>query len=377
MDDDDDTTMLPGSTKNAVSAVLVDAAQRALGTSIELLFGPRKVRAIGEARGDASAYAIRRAAEAKAYELVTLERARIEVEELRKQQALERAKERIISTEIRKQANMENILVQAIATAERESWTGDARPIDIDWMMRFLDGAGYVSRENLQQIWSKVLVRQAKSDQSTTSVMALDCLRLLDAELATTFLKAAALLSYISILSSSSLSDAMPSYPMIERTQLDRLLEIGLLQLRDREELHIVIGNAVCSLDKKCFEIFAPTPRFYSLTTRGFELATALIDGYQIECRHPDFALQFFTRSELLSEIRYVFEHSVLRDRLKVEIFWDDGKRQIALDDTTYVKNELFFISSKGKKPARAFGMESILWDFLNSRVRWNKIPSR
>jgi hypothetical protein len=310
----------------SVTTVLLDAARQALGSSIELIFGPQRVRSIGEAKGDSSAYAMRRAAEAKAYEIVTIEAAKLEAESLRRDaaQTLTRARDRIISGEILKQDNIECVLAGAVNASQEEKPSGGPRSIDHDWMTRFIEGAGFISNQQLQEIWSRILFRQATTDSSGISIMTLDCLRLLDAELANIFLKVASLLSYFTILSDHNLIDLISKYPMAERTHLDRLEELGLLRYRDKESLFSMVGNAFCALDKRCFEVFGPPPRFFSLSIRGFELASALIKGYETEAGHPNIALEYLSSDQIRGEIVMLFMSSLGSDsELNVDISVD------------------------------------------------------
>jgi len=362
---------------DSIKNVLLEAARKTLGNSVELIFGPKRVRAIGDAKADTSAYAIRRVAEAKAYEIVTLEQARLEAEALRKEAKLpilERAKDRIVSGEILKQENIENVLMGAVAAAESETSGGEARPIDLDWMLRFLDGAGFVSNRQLQQIWSKILLRQATLDSSGISIMTLDCLRLLDAELATIFLNVASLLSFVSVISDSNLVDVISKYPMPERTHLDRLQELGLLQYREREKMILVIGEAFCVLDQKCFEIIGPPPRFFTLSIRGLELASALIKGYRAECDNPGFALQHFSPQQLRKEIALLFLNSV-GPELTVEIYLEFPKdTKITLTRVAEYKSggDATFLTNRTKPPLNKM-TERIMREFLTKQVIWKK----
>lgn len=363
---------------DSITGVLVEAARKTLGNSIELILGPKRVRAIGEAKADSSAYAIRRAAEAKAYEIVTLEQARIEAQALHneaKLPILDRAKDRIISGEILKQENIERVLAGALSAAEREPSVSGSRPIDLEWMLRFVEGAGFVSNEQLQEIWSKILFRQAAPDCSGISIMALDCLRLLDAQLATTFLKAASLLSYISIISNLNLESVINKYPMPERTHLDQLEELGLLERKVREDLYLVVGGTYCVLDERCLESFAPVPRFFSLSIRGFELASALIKGYDHWNHNPEFALEHFTPEQLKREITLLFLNSVTPNDLTVKI-WLDLPKQVkfelnSIEEYRSGGNAMF--RADQRQPPLEEVTEAILREFLTEQIIWRK----
>jgi hypothetical protein len=361
----------------SITNVLIEAARKTLGNSVELIFGPKRVRAIGDAKADTSAYAIRRVAEAKAYEIVTLEQAKLEAEALRKGATLpilDRAKDRIVSGEILKQENIENVLTGAVAAAEREKSGSEGRPIDLDWMLRFLDAAGFVSNQQLQRIWSKILLRQAALDSSGISIMTLDCLRLLDAELATIFLKAASLLSYISVISDANLVDIISKYPMPERTHLDRLQELGLLQYREKEKLILMIGEAFCVLDPKCFDVIGPPPRFFTLSIRGLELASALIKDYQAECDNARFALEHFSPEQLRKEISLLFLNSV-GPNLTTSIYLELPKdTKITLTRVAEYKSggDATYLTNRVKPPLNKM-TEKIMREFLTKQIIWKK----
>ena len=65
--------------------------------------------------------------------------------------------------------------------------------MDFDWLMRFFDAVGYISSEELQQLWGRVLAGEVKKPRSC-SLRTLDILRNMTSEEANIFLKLARLI---------------------------------------------------------------------------------------------------------------------------------------------------------------------------------------
>jgi hypothetical protein len=274
-----------------------------------------------------------------------------------------------------KQENIEKVLTGAIGDAQQEKGVNASQEIDLDWMTRFIEGAGFVSNQQLQKIWSKILVRQATKEATGVSIMALDCLRLLDAELAGFFLKAASLLTYLTILSDSNLDDVIENRPMVERTHLDRLEELGLLQYRDKESLFLLAGNAFCVLDKGCFEAASPPPRFFTLSIRGFELASALIKEYDIDCGDSRIALEYFSSEQIRAEISKLFSSSLDSPGrgLIVDISLDvPNGPQIELNGILkYNSGGDAIFRANCAKPSDLSSADSIFKEFLLRQIEW------
>lgn len=365
---------------NPISNVILDAAKKVLGNGVELIFGPHRVKAIGDAKAETSAYAIRKAAEAKAYEIVTLEQARIDAEELRHKAhslTLERAKERVISTEIVKQTNVEAILELAMKSAGDANGDAKPRPIDSEWMMHFFDGAAYISNDKLREIWAKIIYRQARADTQAASIMTLDCLRLLDAELADVFVKSANLLSYMSIISDGNLISLVSDYPMPERTHLDRLCEIGLLTKVEKEDLFSMVGGAFLALDKKCFETFAPMPKFFRLSIRGAELACAILKDYKPVNTSCAVARRTFSAKQLKEEIGLMLLNSVLPGSLKARFSLEIPRKRgvsfnlVQCESLAVGDHDYIFYADISKPKLEKTEIDEVLKEFFEERVKW------
>ena len=136
--------------------------------------------------------AIRNVADAKAYEITTLEKAKIDVTIYRQeieQDTLDRIEERIIHRELRKQRNMDNVVKNAIKQLKDVSYVSDS-PVDEDWVVRFFNIVEDVSDEQMQLLWGKILAGEVKSPNSF-SIHTLELMKNLEKAEAELFTKAA------------------------------------------------------------------------------------------------------------------------------------------------------------------------------------------
>lgn len=130
--------------------------------------------------------AIRKEADAKAYEIVALAEAQSKADAITRLRAddtdyeiKQRAARRVVATAIQEQTNIENIVEASLALTHCS--TGEAeKSLDDGWFARFLDGARSVTHSELQQVWSAILARQA--GEGKFSLRLLDCLRNLEPE---------------------------------------------------------------------------------------------------------------------------------------------------------------------------------------------------
>lgn len=101
----------------------------------------------------------------------------------------DRMKQRVIATEIRSQLNLEAALADGISHAENTSGSSSGRPIEDDWMAKWIEGAQEASSDVVRSLWSKVVASQATGEANTVSGPSLSLLRTLDGPLAQAFTK--------------------------------------------------------------------------------------------------------------------------------------------------------------------------------------------
>jgi len=134
---------------------------------------------------------IRREADAKAYEIITLEKAKhiahLHNQEL-DQNFVDRMNNRIIEREIWKQQNIDAIILEAKKQLQNESVSDD--PVEKDWSIRFFNIVEDVAQEELQMIWAKILAGEVKKPKSF-SLRTLELLKNLSMHEAKIFLKLA------------------------------------------------------------------------------------------------------------------------------------------------------------------------------------------
>lgn len=121
---------------------------------------------------------IRKAANAKAYEIEVLERAKArslssskEIE----QDLLDRIEERILHREIKKQRNLDSVNGFAAEQLKNEQEVSD-EPVDDDWIGRFFSFAEDISNEEMQVLWGKILAGEIKKPK-TFSIRTLELIR--------------------------------------------------------------------------------------------------------------------------------------------------------------------------------------------------------
>ena len=98
-----------------------------------------------------------------------------------------RAGQRLAYQEIVKQENIEAIADKAFAELEGKESQSDEK-ISPEWMNRFINTAGEISTEEMQQLWAKVLAGEAVKPNSY-SLRTLECLRNLSSSEAKLFEK--------------------------------------------------------------------------------------------------------------------------------------------------------------------------------------------
>ncbi|MHB9291313.1 hypothetical protein Holit_00387 [Hollandina sp. SP2] len=109
--------------------------------------------------------AIRKEADAKAYEIGVIEKAKINANIYRqevKQDMLDRIEERIIHRELKKQENIDTV-VEIAAEQLKDEKNIPNTPVDEDWTVRFFNIVEDVSDEQMQQLWGKILAGEVKT----------------------------------------------------------------------------------------------------------------------------------------------------------------------------------------------------------------------
>jgi hypothetical protein len=112
--------------------------------------------------------AVRKEADAKAYEIGVIEKAKTNANIYRqeaKQDMLYRIEERIIHRELKKQENIDAVVEIAAEQLKNEKNISDT-PIDEDWTVRFFNIVEDVSDEQMQQLWGKILAGEVKNPNS-------------------------------------------------------------------------------------------------------------------------------------------------------------------------------------------------------------------
>ncbi len=136
--------------------------------------------------------AIKRKADAKAYEISVLSRAKIKAqseEKEREVETLQRIGDRLIYKELNKQRNIDatiNIAVEQISQEESVS----EEPVNEDWITRYFNIIEDVSDSEMQKLWGQILAGEIKRP-TTYSLRTLELLKSLSSEEAKIFNKVA------------------------------------------------------------------------------------------------------------------------------------------------------------------------------------------
>lgn len=134
--------------------------------------------------------AIRKEADAKAYEIKVIEEANVQAllsSKLIEQDILDKIQERVVYREIKKQKNIDSINYIAAEQLQQETTVSD-EPLDEDWINRFFAIAEDISNEEMQKLWGKILAGEVKHPKSY-SLRTLELLRNLNKEEARVIIK--------------------------------------------------------------------------------------------------------------------------------------------------------------------------------------------
>lgn len=175
--------------------------------------------------------AIRNEADAKAYEIKVLEKAKHEAiaeGKLIEVENLDRINERLVAKEIKRQNNIDDVVEVAINDiSQTESVT--ETPIDQDWSTRFFDIVQDISDNEMKILWGKILAGEVKKPKSY-SMRTLELLRNLSKEEADTFVKVAQYVLHQRDYFIFNGDDDKLSHLGLFYKDIARLTEIGLIQ---------------------------------------------------------------------------------------------------------------------------------------------------
>ncbi len=177
--------------------------------------------------------AIRKEADAKAYEIEIIERAKFKAVAEGKEievNTLDRIQERFIHKETKRQQNIDNVSQIAEEQLSQETDVSE-EPVNEDWATRFFNIVQDVSDEEMQKLWGRILAGEVKEPKSY-SLRTLELLKNLSKKEAEVF----TLVSTLAISSSNSPfilrgsgNDILDKYGFTFEHRL-LLTELGILQ---------------------------------------------------------------------------------------------------------------------------------------------------
>ena len=133
-----------------VGKKIIGAVEKATGR----FYRPRAIRREATAEADAKRVLAKGQADANK----TIAEADIEI--------WERAQERLIHQEVRRQKNIDAVVGHAIEHAAELGDDPQPDAVDEDWMAQFLNRARDVGHEEMQEVWGRVLAREAANSGS-------------------------------------------------------------------------------------------------------------------------------------------------------------------------------------------------------------------
>lgn len=227
---------------------------------------------------------IRKEADAKAYEIIAIEKAKKIAEgegRLIEADYLDRMNERIVAKEMNRQKNIDDIVEEAGRILENENEISEA-PVEPDWTVRFFDIIQDVSDMEMKSLWSRILAGEVKTPNSY-SKRTLELLRNLSKEEATLFVKIAQyVLQHGDFFIFRGINDNLEKFG-ISYSDIAKLTEIGLIQSgsfvnmnfnnpkKIKREVGISYGGLILLLkmEDTIDKVSIPV---YCLTTAGIEL---------------------------------------------------------------------------------------------------------
>ena len=134
--------------------------------------------------------AIRKEADAKAYEIRVIERAKYEAMaegKLIEADNIDRINERLVAKEINRQKNIDDVIEIDANDLSQANIVSDG-PVERDWIVRFFDIVQDVSDEEMKNLWGKILAGEVKTPKSY-SLRTLELLRNISKDEADIFVK--------------------------------------------------------------------------------------------------------------------------------------------------------------------------------------------
>lgn len=175
---------------------------------------------------------IRKDAEAQAYSIKVLSKARAEAEaeaRLIEYKSLSRIENRIIAKEIRRQNNIDKVVEMAADNLVGKDVSD--KPVEEDWANKFFDIVQDVSKEDMQVLWSKILSGEIERP-SSFSLRTLDLVRNLSSEEASLFVKISDFVIEQDDFFVFNDSDVL-SRLGVNYSNIAKMIEVGLLQPGD------------------------------------------------------------------------------------------------------------------------------------------------
>lgn len=179
--------------------------------------------------------AMRKEADAKAYEIKVVEKAKAEAlaeGKLIEAENLDRLNERLLAKEVKRQNNIDDVVEIAASHLQSEP-TVTEETVNEDWTTRFFDIVQDVSDDEMKKLWGQILAGEVKTPQSY-SLRTLELLRNLSKNEADIFVKIARLALcdnnwyFIYKGKEADISKYDASY-----SDIAKLIEIGILQSGD------------------------------------------------------------------------------------------------------------------------------------------------
>jgi uncharacterized repeat protein (TIGR03899 family) len=181
---------------------------------------------------------IRKEADAKAYEIEIIEKAKAKALAEGNESEAEtyiRIQERLIFTEVERQKNIDNVVEIAAEQLNQESTVSD-EPVNKDWSKRFFNIVEDISDEEMQTLWGRILAGEIKQPK-TYSLRTLELIRNLSKYEADVFTKVADYaikFGNANYLFKGSDEKLFSKNHKISDSEIALLMEIGLIQNGDK-----------------------------------------------------------------------------------------------------------------------------------------------
>lgn len=222
---------------------LMEVVSKGIGT----LYNPRKIRK----EADAQAYAIR-----------VLERAKAEVgaeTSLIEAETASRISQRIVAKEVRRQENIDTVVEMAAKNLEGKEVSDT--PVEEDWASRFFDIVQDVSKVELKELWAKILAKEIERP-SSYSLRTLEVIRNISNEEAILFAKFSGLVFEQEEYAFIYNDDRVLRKHGLNYYYLSKLIEAGLIQTGEN-----VTNTFPSSGDTTHTHVFICGNKYIELTT--------------------------------------------------------------------------------------------------------------